>query len=204
MSLPKLTLHSSLQSWSSVCVELLLALTDVPAEREHYDLTPGVWTTRTSSKLRQLNPTRRVPVLLEEGGFVLTESTAIMRFILDSRLAHRQHATSSPVAVPTTTAHSQVATSQHELCNEVVEDASAMDLDLVRVAELRGGLLIAAGGPQALTLQRRHDEVWQDVADVCSKRRNKQECGIRDAVAGVSALSRKSTCHRYGDTALRR
>jgi glutathione S-transferase len=85
----KLTLHSSLQSWSSVCVELLLALTNVDAQREHYDLTPGLWTTRNSKTLRSLNPARRVPVLVEEGGFVLTESTAIMRFIVDSRLTDR-------------------------------------------------------------------------------------------------------------------
>jgi glutathione S-transferase len=84
----KLTLHSSLQSWSSVCVELLLAVTNVAAERVHYDLTPGLWQTRSSPKLRALNPARRVPVLVEDdGAFVLTESSAILRFIVDTRLA---------------------------------------------------------------------------------------------------------------------
>lgn len=82
------TLHTSQHSWSAMSVDLLCQLADVKLDRVQYDLTPGLWQTRSSAKLRTLNPTRRVPVLVRTdaaGGvpFVLTESTAILRFLAD-------------------------------------------------------------------------------------------------------------------------
>lgn len=92
MTLP-LTLHTSPHSWSAMCVDLLCQLADVRVERVPYNLTPGLWTTRASAQLRALNPARRLPVLVlgaaaHDDAFVLTESTAILRFLADHRLPH--------------------------------------------------------------------------------------------------------------------
>jgi hypothetical protein len=76
-------------------VDLLCQLADVRIDRVQYDLTPGLWQTRSSAKLRLLNPTRRVPVLVRNSdanananpSFVLTESTAILRYLADDVVA---------------------------------------------------------------------------------------------------------------------
>jgi glutathione S-transferase len=79
-----LVLHTSHHSWSAMCVDLLLHLANIPAQRVLYDLTPGLWQTRSSVPLRALNPARRVPVLVVDGGrLVLTESATILRYLAD-------------------------------------------------------------------------------------------------------------------------
>lgn len=71
-----------------MCVDLLLHLANIPAHRVLYDLTPGLWQTRTSVPLRGLNPARRVPVLVVGAGrLVLTESATILRYLADRVVA---------------------------------------------------------------------------------------------------------------------
>ena len=75
-------LHGS-KGCGSAAIEALLELAVVPYQREMIDWEdPAAW-----ERLAAVNPLKQVPTLVIDGGQVLTESAAIMLWILDRDLA---------------------------------------------------------------------------------------------------------------------